>query len=53
MLIVLLEAQQAINTYPIATLKNSKNPAVVQAFVDYVLSPEGQAVLAKAGFAQP
>jgi molybdate transport system substrate-binding protein len=47
------EAQQAINTYPIATLKNSKNPAVAQAFVDYVLSPEGQAVLAKAGFAQP
>jgi ABC-type Fe3+ transport system substrate-binding protein len=26
---------------------------VAQAFVDYVLSPEGQAVLAKAGFAQP
>ena len=47
------EAQQAINTYPIATLKDSKNPAVAQAFVDYVLSPEGQAVLAKAGFAQP
>jgi molybdate transport system substrate-binding protein len=47
------EAQQAINTYPIATLKNSKNPAVAQAFVDYVFSPEGQAVLAKAGFAQP
>ena len=47
------EAQQAINTYPIATLKESKNPALAQAFVDYVLSPDGQAVLAKAGFAQP
>ena len=47
------EAQQAINVYPIATLKDSKNPALAQAFVDYVLSPEGQAVLAKAGFAQP
>jgi molybdate transport system substrate-binding protein len=47
------EAQHAINTYPIATLKDSKNPAVALAFVDYVLSPEGQAVLAKAGFAQP
>jgi molybdate transport system substrate-binding protein len=46
------EAQQAINTYPIATLKESKNPAVAQAFVDYVLSPEGRAVLANAGFAQ-
>jgi molybdate transport system substrate-binding protein len=47
------EAQQAINVYPMATLKDSKNPALAQAFVDYVLSPEGQAVLAKAGFAQP
>ena len=47
------EAQQAINVYPIATLKDSKNPALAQAFVDYVLSPEGQAVLTKAGFAQP
>jgi molybdate transport system substrate-binding protein len=45
------EAQQAVNTYPIATLKDSKNPALANAFVDYVLSPEGQAVLAKAGFA--
>ena len=47
------EAQQAINSYPIATLTNSKNPALANAFVDYVLSAEGQAVLAKAGFAQP
>ena len=47
------EAQQAINVYPITTLKDSKNPALAQAFVDYVLSPDGQAVLAKAGFAQP
>jgi molybdate transport system substrate-binding protein len=47
------EAQQAINTYPIATLKESKNPALATAFVDYVVSPEGQAVLAEAGFAKP
>ena len=47
------EAQQAINTYPIATLKESKSPELAEAFVDYVLSPEGQAVLAKAGFAKP
>jgi molybdate transport system substrate-binding protein len=47
------EAEQAINTYPIATLKESKNPELAKAFVDYVLSPEGQAVLAKAGFAKP
>ena len=47
------EAQRAINVYPIATLQESKSPALAQAFVDYVLSPEGQTVLAKAGFAQP
>ena len=47
------EAQQAVNEYPIATLKESKNAATAQAFVDYVLSPAGQAVLTKAGFAKP
>jgi molybdate transport system substrate-binding protein len=47
------EAQLAINTYPIAALKESKNPALAKAFVDYVLSAEGQAVLAEAGFAKP
>ena len=46
-------AQQAPDTYPIATVKASKNPALAQAFVDYVLSADGQAVLAEAGFAQP
>lgn len=44
------EAQLATNTYPIATLEDSKNPALAQAFVDYVLSPEAQGVLANAGF---
>jgi ABC-type molybdate transport system substrate-binding protein len=34
-------------------LTNSKNPVLATAFVDYVLSPEGQAVLEKAGFAKP
>jgi ABC-type Fe3+ transport system substrate-binding protein len=34
-------------------LKESKNPALAKAFVDYVLSAEGQAVLAEAGFAKP
>jgi molybdate transport system substrate-binding protein len=47
------EAQDAINTYPIATVKDSKNPTLAQAFVDYVLCSDSQAVLAKAGFAQP
>jgi molybdate transport system substrate-binding protein len=47
------EAQEAINPYPIATLTNSKNPALAKAFVDYLLSSDGQAVLAEAGFAKP
>jgi molybdate transport system substrate-binding protein len=47
------EAKQAVNTYPIAVLKDSKSSAAATAFVDYVLSPEAQAVLAKAGFAKP
>jgi molybdate transport system substrate-binding protein len=47
------EAKKAINTYPIATLTKSKNPELAQAFVEYVLSSDGQAVLAEAGFAKP
>ncbi len=47
------ESTQAANEYPIATLKESKDPDTAQAFVDYVLSPEGQAVLTEIGFAKP
>ena len=47
------EAGQAVNTYPIATLTESENPEGAQAFIDYVLSPDGQAVLEQAGFAKP
>ncbi|MFC9549886.1 molybdate ABC transporter substrate-binding protein [Rhodococcus sp. NPDC056960] len=47
------EAAQAVNTYPIAALSASKNPEAAQGFIDLVTGPEGQAVLAKAGFAQP
>lgn len=42
-----------IATYPIAPLANSENGDLAQAFVDYVLSSEGQGVLAKWGFAPP
>ena len=47
------EASQAVNTYPIAALTESKAAPSAKAFVDYVLSPEGQAVLQRAGFAKP
>lgn len=36
--------------YPIATVADSANPDLAQAFVDYVLSDEGQAVMQKYGF---
>ena len=37
-------------TYPIAQVEGSRHAADAQAFVDFVLSPAGQAVLAKYGF---
>ncbi len=43
----------ASTDYPIATLKESKNPEVAQAFMDYVSSDDGLKVLADAGFASP
>ena len=42
--------QNVTATYPIATLKESASPDDAQAFVDLVLSPEGQKVLAEYGF---
>lgn len=39
-----------IATYPIAAIKNAKNPELAKKFVDYVLGPEGQQVLVKYGF---
>ncbi|HLL63727.1 MAG TPA: molybdate ABC transporter substrate-binding protein [Propionibacteriaceae bacterium] len=47
------ESVQAVNSYPIAVLTASRASGTAQAFVDYVRSPEGQAVLGRAGFARP
>ena len=47
------EAADAVNTYPIAVLKESKNPALARHFVDQVISDAGQKALAAAGFAKP
>jgi molybdate transport system substrate-binding protein len=46
-------SQNASTLYPIATISSSKELAIAQAFVAYVLSPTGQQVLAAAGFQQP
>ena len=47
------EAASAINSYPIAVVTTGKNRTAAQAFVDYVLSVDGMAVLRAAGFQQP
>jgi len=39
--------------YPIASVKASTHADVDQAFIDFVLSPDGQAILAKYGFMAP
>jgi molybdate transport system substrate-binding protein len=44
------ESSAAVNVYPIAVLRGSRNPALASAFVDAVTGPQGQAVLAAAGF---
>jgi molybdate transport system substrate-binding protein len=44
------ESAQAVNRYPIATLRTSDHPALAQEFVDYVLSADGAGVLTEAGF---
>jgi molybdate transport system substrate-binding protein len=43
----------ASTEYPIAPLTASKNAALAQAFVDFVLSPDGATQLASAGFEKP
>ena len=47
------DAQNAIATYPIATLTASTNKATSQAFIDYVMSSKGQATLGSFGFLPP
>lgn len=47
------ESSAAVNTYPIATLRSSRNPAAAKAFVESVTGELGQGILTAAGFAQP
>ena len=51
--VVIPSAENAIATYPIGVLAASTNQATAQAFLAYVLSDEGQAVLEAAGFLPP
>jgi molybdate transport system substrate-binding protein len=46
-------ADRAANAYPIAAMKAAADPALAKAFVRWVLSPSGQAILARYGFGTP
>lgn len=47
------ESRDAVNEYPIAPLAASRHAALAQDFTDLVTGPDGQQVLADAGFARP
>jgi molybdate transport system substrate-binding protein len=47
------ESGKAVNAYPIAVCAKAPNPNGAKAFVDYVRSDKGTAVLAQAGFDSP
>lgn len=51
--IPIAEAGAAVNDYPIAATAESENPDAAAAFVAFVLSPRGQALLSGAGFGAP
>ena len=44
------DSQNVVAEYPMAVLKQSANSNLAYAFLDFILSPEAQAVLAKYGF---
>jgi molybdate transport system substrate-binding protein len=44
------DAYNTLATYPIAPVKNAPAPAPAEAFMTYLLGPDGQAVLKKWGF---
>lgn len=49
----ILDEQNVIATYPIAPLTDAQNPELAQSFITFVLSDEGQAILANWGFGAP
>ncbi|MFD7425477.1 molybdate ABC transporter substrate-binding protein [Streptomyces sp. NPDC059818] len=47
------DAQNAVASYPAATLKATKNSEAADAFVKWLSTPEARKILAAAGFQQP
>ena len=48
-----VESSVAVNTYPIAVLKDAEKPDLAKKFVDLVTGEYGQKALSEAGFAKP
>jgi len=46
------DTANVIATYPLAQLKDAENPVAATAFIDYLLSPEGQKLLMSFGLVQ-
>jgi molybdate transport system substrate-binding protein len=54
--VTVLEVPDAFNVialYPVAVVRDAVNPSAANAWIAYLLSAEGQAVLAKYGFVPP
>lgn len=47
------EQQQVVARYPVVVISGTKNSALARAFVDYLVSDEGQRLLAGFGFSRP
>jgi molybdate transport system substrate-binding protein len=47
------EQHQVIARYPIAVVKETKNPRLAKAYVDHLLTDDGQKLLAEFGFSKP
>jgi molybdate transport system substrate-binding protein len=51
--IIIPDGQNVVASYPIAPLADAPSPNLAQAFIEFVLSAEGQAILGKWGFGPP
>jgi molybdate transport system substrate-binding protein len=51
--VLIPDLQNVLASYPIVAVKGSKSEAAAQAFIDYVVSPAGQATLESFGFLGP
>ncbi len=47
------QIDDVLSAYPIAALRGAPNARAARAFIDFVLSPGGQTILARHGFAAP